>query len=112
MVSTCTPDRLGASCASTWFSPSVTAGTLADGSFCTTSTSPGWPRTKASPISGWWPTTMSVTLPSGTGFGPAVSVTGTWPRLAGVPNGSTGSIVMRWFGPSRKPPVPGVDPSR
>ena len=55
---------------------------------------------------------MSVTLPSGTGLGPVVSVTGTWPRLAGVPNGSTGSIVIRWFGPSRKPPVPGVDPSR
>ena len=54
---------------------------------------------------------MSVTLPSGTGRGPVVSATGTWPRLAGVPNGSTGWIVKRWFGPSTKPPVPGVDPS-
>ncbi len=113
----------GLSCASAASSPLVTDVTLAFGSFCTTSSSPLlFVPIIASPINGWWPSTTVATLPSTGGLGPAFVpggngprfwvTTGIWARFAGVPNGSTCRIVIRWLEFSRKPSAPGVDPCR
>jgi hypothetical protein len=88
----------------------VTPVTLADGSFCTSSTSPEPERVSASPISGWLPSTTLATEPSF--CFPGAPLIGTLDKSRGAPSGSTGRISRRWLGPSRKPPVPGEEPSR
>ncbi len=109
-LSIVTPVSAGASSFSACSTPLVTPGTLADGSFCTSSTSPDPLPVTALPIRAWWLCTTCATLPS-VGL-PGASEIGTAARSFGAPSGSTGRISTRWLGPSRKPPVPGAEPSR
>ena len=89
----------------------VRASVFVPGSFSTTSwsaSSGAAPAATASPMSGGWSSTTVATsdslaeLPS----------TGTWPRSLGPAKGRMWRTPRRWFGPSRKPPVPGVDALR
>src|SRR5262249_60210888 len=80
VVSMDTPGIPGASSASACLTSLATAGTLADGSFWITSTRPGVPCTRASPMSGWWPAGTLALAAEGT-----QPVTGPPARFSGRP---------------------------
>ena len=101
LVSNVIPGSPGWSCRTASSTPAVICRLFAQGSFSTTSSSPGWPSMTASPISGWWSSATFATSPSRT-----EPVTGTLARSAGVMIGSTLRIPIRWFGVSIVPPVP------
>ena len=105
LVSNLIPGSPGSSCRIASSTPAVICRLFAQGSFSTTSSSPGWPSMIASPISGWWSSATLAMSPSRTCPGPS-EVTGTLARSAGVTIGSTLRMPIRWFGVSMVPPVP------
>ncbi len=104
------PGAISSMAAST---PCVTSTVLAHGNFSTIKSKPGPSFTTASPIIGQVSSTISATSPSLRGVPSlcTLSLMGTFARSTGEITGSTCWIGSRWFGVSRKPPVPTMAPS-